>query len=114
MTLDELKDIPLVLRERGSGTLDAIEMALSEQGIKLSSMNVRLYLGSTESIKQFLRNSSTMGIISLQAMLKELREGEFKIIDINGLQIKDISVLCVLRDRRKLRLPILSVLYKAI
>ena len=29
-----------------------------------------------------------MGIISLQAMLKELREGEFKIIDINGLQIK--------------------------
>ena len=51
-------------------------------------MNVRLYLGSTESIKQFLRNSSTMGIISLQAMLKELREGEFKIIDINGLQIK--------------------------
>lgn len=88
LTLDELKDIPLVLRERGSGTLDAIEMALSEQGIKLSSMNVRLYLGSTESIKQFLRNSSTMGIISLQAMLKELREGEFKIIDINGLQIK--------------------------
>ena len=87
-TLDELKDIPLVLRERGSGTLDAIEMALSEQGIKLSSMNVRLYLGSTESIKQFLRNSSTMGIISLQAMLKELREGEFKITDINGLQIK--------------------------
>lgn len=88
LTLDELKDIPLVLCERGSGTLDAIEMALSEQGIKLSSMNVRLYLGSTESIKQFLRNSSTMGIISLQAMLKELREGEFKIIDINGLQIK--------------------------
>ena len=57
LTLDELKDIPLVLRERGSGTLDAIEMALSEQGIKLSSMNVRLYLGSTESIKQFLETA---------------------------------------------------------
>lgn len=57
-------------------------------------MNVRLYLGSTESIKQFLRNSSTMGIISLQAMLKELREGEFKIIDINGLQIKKTFLFC--------------------
>ena len=45
LTLDELKDIPLVLRERGSGTLDAIEMALSEQGIKLSSMNVRVVFG---------------------------------------------------------------------
>lgn len=88
LTLDELREIPLVLRERGSGTLDAIEMALSEQGLKLSSMNVRLHLGSTESIKQFLRNSSTMGIISLQAILRELRDGEFKIIDVNGLQIK--------------------------
>ena len=54
LTLDELKDIPLVLRERGSGTLDAIEMALSEQGIKLSSMNVRLYLG-TDFCKNILR-----------------------------------------------------------
>lgn len=88
LSLDELREVPLVLRERGSGTLDAIEMALSEQGLKLSSMNVRLHLGSTESIKQFLRNSSTMGIISLQAILRELRDGEFKIIDVNGLQIK--------------------------
>lgn len=88
LSLDELREVPLVLRERGSGTLDAIEMALSEQGLKLSSMNVRLHLGSTESIKQFLRNSSTMGIISLQAILRELRDGDFKIIDVNGLQIK--------------------------
>ena len=49
--------MPLVLRERGSGTLDAIEMVLAEQGLKLSSLNVRMHLGSTESIKSFLRYS---------------------------------------------------------
>lgn len=86
--LDELRQLPLVLRERGSGTLDAIEMAFDEVGLKLSSMNVRLYLGGTESIKSFLRCSDSLGIVSLQAVAPELRRGDFKIIDIKGMQIK--------------------------
>lgn len=86
--LDELQQLPLVLRERGSGTLDAIEMAFDEVGLKLSSMNVRLYLGGTESIKSFLRCSDSLGIVSLQAVARELRRGDFKIIDIKGMQIK--------------------------
>lgn len=86
--LDELQQLPLVLRERGSGTLDAIEMAFDEVGLKLSSMNVRLYLGGTESIKSFLRCSDSLGIVSLQAVAPELRRGDFKIIDIRGMQIK--------------------------
>ena len=86
--LDELQQLPLVLRERGSGTLDAIEMAFDEVGLKLSSMNVRLYLGGTESIKSFLRCSDSLGIVSLQAVAPELRRGDFKIIDIKDMQIK--------------------------
>ena len=85
--LDELQQLPLVLRERGSGTLDAIEMAFDEVGLKLSSMNVRLYLGGTESIKSFLRCSDSLGIVSLQAVAPELRRGDFKIIDIKGMQL---------------------------
>lgn len=86
--LNELQQLPLVLRERGSGTLDAIEMAFDEVGLKLSSMNVRIYLGGTESIKSFLRCSDSLGIVSLQAVALELRRGDFKIIDIKGMQIK--------------------------
>lgn len=86
--LNELQQLPLVLRERGSGTLDAIEMAFDEVGLKLSSMNVRLYLGGTESIKSFLRCSDSLGIVSLQAVAPELRRGDLKIIDIKGMQIK--------------------------
>lgn len=88
LSVEQLAGIPMVLRERGSGTLDAIETALSEHGLKLSDMNVRLYLGGTESIKSFLKCSNTMGIVSLQAIEKELKEGIFKIVDVEGLQIK--------------------------
>lgn len=82
LTLDELRAMPLVLRERGSGTLDAIEMVLAEQGLKLSSLNVRMHLGSTESIKSFLRYSRCMGIVSIFAVERELKEGLFRIVEV--------------------------------
>ena len=69
ITLDEFCKIPLVLRERG-----------------LSSLNVRMHLGSTESIKSFLACSDCMGIISIAALVKELGEGMFRVIDVSGLQ----------------------------
>lgn len=86
ITIDKFCKIPLVLRERGSGTLDAIETVLAEAGLKLSSLNVRMHLGSTESIKSFLSYSDCMGIISIAAVMKELREGTFRVIDVSGLQ----------------------------
>lgn len=55
ITPKDLINIPLVLRERGSGTLDVIERALMQHDIKLSSLQVLMYLGSTESIKLFLK-----------------------------------------------------------
>ena len=54
ITPEDLQHIPLVLRERGSGTLDVFERALLQHSIKLSSLNVLMYLGGTESIKLFL------------------------------------------------------------
>ena len=63
ITPEDLSRIPLVLRERGSGTLDVFERALSEHNMKLSSLNVLLYLGSTESIKLFLEHTDCIGIV---------------------------------------------------
>lgn len=82
-----MKEIPLVLRERGSGTLDVIESALKTRDLKLSAMNVRLFLGGTESIKSFLKYSNSMGIVSFLSIAEEVAKGEFRIIDINGLEI---------------------------
>lgn len=88
LSLDEFFRVPLVLRERGSGTLDAIETALAKKGLKLSSLNVRMYLGSTESIKSFLRCSDCMGIVSVFAVDRELRAGEFRVVDVEGIRFK--------------------------
>ena len=57
ITPEQLATIPLVLRERGSGTLDVFERAILRHNIKLSSLHVLMYLGSTESIKLFLEQT---------------------------------------------------------
>lgn len=87
ISLEELKSIPLVLRERGSGTLDILLTALQTHNIKLSDLNVRMHLGSTESIKLFLENSDCMGIVSIRSINKELYSGKFKVVDIKELSM---------------------------
>lgn len=87
LSLDELKAIPLVLRERGSGTLDVVVSALAQHDIRLQELNVQLYLGSTESIKLFLRNSNAMAIVSIRSISEEIYMGQFKVIDIPQLEM---------------------------
>lgn len=87
ISLDELKEIPLVLRELGSGSLEVITDKLRQKNIKLKDLNVVMHLGSTESIKTFLANSNSIGLISINAVSKEIANGEFKIIDITDFDI---------------------------
>ena len=88
LTLEELMRLPLVLRENGSGTLDVIIRALSEHDIKLSDLNIRLHLGSTESIKLYLEHSDCLGIVSIRAVRRELYDGRLKVVDINALKMQ--------------------------
>ena len=85
ITPEDLSRIPLVLRERGSGTLDVFERALSEHNMKLSSLNVLLYLGSTESIKLFLEHTDCIGIVSIRSISRELLSGTFRVFEIKGM-----------------------------
>lgn len=88
VTPEELVKIPLVLRERGSGTLDVFERALLQHNLKLSSLHVLLYLGSTESIKRFLEHTDCMGIVSIRSVHKELIAGDLRIVEIKGMPMQ--------------------------
>lgn len=85
---DELKHIPLLLREPGSGTLEVITHALKPLEIKLSELKNEMQLGSTEAIKSYLINSHAMAFLSVYSILKELKNHECCIIDIDGFAIE--------------------------
>ena len=88
ISLDQLAEIPLVLREQGSGTLDVIERCLMGHNIRFSQLNVMMYLGSTESIKRFCLRNDCMGIVSVRSVTEELFNGILRVVDIPEMPMK--------------------------
>ncbi len=88
ITLEELRTVPVVLRERGSGSLEVIEHALRGVGLRLTDLRVEMQLGSTESIKSYLSSSRCMAFVSVFAVQHELQAGTLKIVDVESLSIQ--------------------------
>ena len=79
---------PLVLRERGSGTLEVLEFALRELKIKLSSLPVAFYFDNTEAIKAYLEAApEALGFVSRRALARELAAGLLEIVPVAGLHL---------------------------
>jgi DNA-binding transcriptional LysR family regulator len=87
----EVKDlftIPLAIRETGSGTLAVLEMALEKRKIKLAELSIKVRLGGTEALKNFVRVDNCLAFLPRQAVKKELETGELVELAINDFKVK--------------------------
>ena len=87
VTPEELRGLPLVLREKGSGTREIIERALGQHGLRVADLRVVIELSSTEAIKSFVRSSDTLAIVSVIALHRELADSSIRIVDIDGIDM---------------------------
>jgi LysR family transcriptional regulator, transcriptional activator of the cysJI operon len=87
LTANSLKTIPLLMREQGSGTLEVITDELKRLKLKLSDLQIAMYMGSTESIKSYLHHSPCAAFLSLEAVKRELEAGEFKILPVKNFRL---------------------------
>ncbi len=87
LTIPEIKNYPVVLREHGSGTLAALKYTLEKNGIKLSELKGNVRLAGTEALKNFLREDTCLGFLPRGSVLKELRDGDLVAIKIEKFQI---------------------------
>lgn len=87
ITPKQLLNIPLVLREAGSGTLDVIFGALADIGINPKDLRIEIQLESSIAIKQYLLYSETATFLSIQSVVSELKYNELSIVDVKGLDI---------------------------
>ncbi|PBJ15775.1 LysR family transcriptional regulator [Flavobacterium sp. ACN6] len=88
ISLNDLKSMKFITRERGSGTLEVIEFALKKAGLKFSELQIEMQLGSTESIKSYLLNSDCFAFMSIHAVSKELKNRELIVLDVEKLAIE--------------------------
>jgi LysR family transcriptional regulator, transcriptional activator of the cysJI operon len=84
----ELVTVPLLLRERGSGSRRVVERALKKVGLPLRSLQVAMELDSTEAIISGVEAELGVGFVSRWAVGKVLRLGTVKVIAVKGLEIR--------------------------
>ncbi|WP_282038771.1 LysR substrate-binding domain-containing protein [Saccharicrinis aurantiacus] len=87
ISLSEFKEMPLVLREKGSGTLEVVMTKLKEAGVLAEELNTLIHLGSTEAIKSFLHDFDGIAIVSEQSVLNELHQNRIIRLNVKGLII---------------------------
>lgn len=85
----EITSIPLLMRERGSGTRRVVEIALERLHVKRSALKIAMELDSTEAIKSAVEAGLGAGFVSRWALAKDARLGNsFKLVGIEGLRIR--------------------------
>ncbi len=100
-TLADLQQEPMIVRERGSGSREAIEHALHEAGISLASLRIVGEMGSTQAIKQAVRAGVGIALISKRAVEDECRAGLLACVKIKDLRVARAFHLVAHRDRTR-------------
>lgn len=82
--LDELVKEPFVVRERGSGTRQAMEKFFTEQKITLPTT---MQMASNEAIKWAVMAGLGLGIVSVHTLELELAGGQLVVLDVKSFPI---------------------------
>ncbi len=88
MEIADLPKYPVALRELGSGTLLALTNALKKHDIHLEDLNVKIRLGGTEALKNFLLADHCIGFLPKKSIVKELAHKELVQLNIAGLKVE--------------------------
>ncbi|WP_010647914.1 selenium metabolism-associated LysR family transcriptional regulator [Oceanobacillus massiliensis] len=86
VSLKQLKKLPFILREKGSGTREVVSIHLQQAGISMEELNIIMELDSTEAIKSAVESGLGVSLISEYAIKKERQLGllsYYKIMDLS-------------------------------
>lgn len=88
MSIKELAGAPVVMREPGSGTRREFEKILEKEGIDPQHLNIVGIFGSTEAVKQAVKEGLGFSIISRRSVKDELKCGMLREIKIRDAGMK--------------------------
>ena len=99
ITLDELKQVPFITRESGSGTRTIAMQKLKEMGIDEEELNVVMELGSTTVVKKAVECGVGVSFVSERAVETEVKLGLLKEVQVKGLELNRDFFLVHKRQR---------------
>ena len=87
INIEDIYDLPLILREEGSANKLITENVLKNNNIDLSKLNIALSLNSPQSIKSSIAFGQGYSFLPEISMTHELRNNTYKKIKINNIDI---------------------------
>jgi DNA-binding transcriptional LysR family regulator len=88
VSIKQMMTEPFIVRERGSGTLRAIEQQLRQKGYRLDDLNIVAEFGSTEAVRQGIKAGIGLSILSAIAIAEDEKQGRLHGLSIEGLELK--------------------------
>lgn len=85
ITIDELSKLPIIIREKGSGTRNIVENSLKEYDLSTNDLNIIATIENTETIKECVKKGLGFTFISNKAVAYDIKNEFIKNININGL-----------------------------
>lgn len=87
IALDELCNEPLLLRESGSGSGQALQAALQREGLDSGRLKVGARLGSNEAIKEAVAGGCGGAFLSELSIRREVARGELVVVAVAGFVV---------------------------
>jgi DNA-binding transcriptional LysR family regulator len=101
VTLEALREEPLILMQEGAGVRQIVEDALRRRGVRLRDLGVRLELGLQESVRRAVEAGYGVTFISRTAVESELAAGSLTEARVQGLEAtREISLASATGRRR--------------
>lgn len=88
ISLDALLNEPFVIREQGSGTLKSLHMLLQKKGHAVSDLSIVAEMGSTEAVRQAIKNGVGISILSAIAVTDDFKAGLVGLLTLEGVNLK--------------------------
>ncbi|BCS53817.1 selenium metabolism-associated LysR family transcriptional regulator [Geobacter sp. SVR] len=87
LSQSELCQVPLVVREQGSGTQQAVYEALADAGIRREALRTVAVLGSNEAVRRAALNGTGYAFVSSISVAEDIARGVLVTVTIPGLSI---------------------------
>lgn len=104
ISLDELKKMPIIVREAGSGTRIETEKKFGEKGLDLNKMNISAVFGSIDAIKEAVKIGLGGAILSKLSVKEEIKNKILHEVKIEGFAKMKRNFYIVYHKKRTLPL----------
>jgi DNA-binding transcriptional LysR family regulator len=85
---DDFRSVPLLVREKGSGSRSSLEEHLNRIGLTLDSLNIIAEIGSSQALIQAVKAGMGLAFASQISIRDEIERGTLKAVKVKGILVQ--------------------------